>query len=271
MIGDYGIDSEAEARVGDAWCRAGIPISSSRRATTTTPSGEAATIDANIGKYYGDFIGNYRGRLRPGLPDQPLLAVAGQPRLGSGILRLPRYFTLPGNERYYDVDVGLVHLYAVDSDPLRARRRHRDSVQGEWLRGRSRLDVLLRRRVLPPPTVFVRPATGRRSMRWPFATGAPRSSRRARPHLRAGRGRSASPHHRRRRRQRNLLRSGARRRGHEARSRGAARCSRPCARTASRPVLRRQRHRSRHIHVIQTVRAFRRGRPTLRQLFRVGS
>ena len=42
------------------------------------------------------------------------------------------YFTLPGNERYYDVVLGPVHLFMLDSDP-REPDGHRGDAQAAWL------------------------------------------------------------------------------------------------------------------------------------------
>jgi len=43
------------------------------------------------------------------------------------------YFTLPGNERYYDVDYGLVHLFAIDSDSAEPDGTDSSSIQADWL------------------------------------------------------------------------------------------------------------------------------------------
>src|SRR6185295_7904816 len=44
------------------------------------------------------------------------------------------YFTLPGNERYYDFVRGPVHFYALDSDPSEPDGITASSVQANWLR-----------------------------------------------------------------------------------------------------------------------------------------
>src|SRR5262245_42372635 len=59
VVGDYGADTPDEARV------AALVKSWSVDFVITTgdnnyPNGEASTIDQNIGKHYGEFIGNYR-------------------------------------------------------------------------------------------------------------------------------------------------------------------------------------------------------------------
>ena len=49
------------------------------------------------------------------------------------------YFTLPGNERYYDVSLGLVHLYAIDSDSQEPDGMGSTSTQATWLQESSPL------------------------------------------------------------------------------------------------------------------------------------
>jgi hypothetical protein len=44
------------------------------------------------------------------------------------------YFTLPGNERYYDLEWGLVHFFMLDSDPNEPDGRTQDSVQAAWFK-----------------------------------------------------------------------------------------------------------------------------------------
>ena len=46
------------------------------------------------------------------------------------------YFTLPGNERYYDFVWGTVHLFAIDSDSREPDGVGRSSIQAQWLKHR---------------------------------------------------------------------------------------------------------------------------------------
>src|SRR3954470_12598916 len=75
------------------------------------PTGSAATIDANIGQYYQDYIYPYTGGYGGGSPTG---ANRFFPSLGNhdwgdtspnpaGDQPYLDYFTLPGNERYYSV------------------------------------------------------------------------------------------------------------------------------------------------------------------------
>jgi hypothetical protein len=98
------------------------------------PYGEAATIDDNIGRYYHTFIAGYAGRHGCGAAENRFF-----PSLGNHDWYTPGaepyldYFRLPGNERYYDIVRGDVHLFSVDSDPNEPDGVTPDSVQGAWL------------------------------------------------------------------------------------------------------------------------------------------
>jgi hypothetical protein len=98
------------------------------------PLGEASTIDVNIGKHYAQFIGNYRGAYGPGSATNRFWPSPGNHDWDTGTLEpYLNYFTLPGNGRYYDVVVGPVHLFALDSDPREPDGMTEDSVQARWL------------------------------------------------------------------------------------------------------------------------------------------
>lgn len=169
VVGDYGADTPEEGMVAalvKSW-KVDFVVTTG---DNNYPSGEASTIDQNIGKYYGDFIGNYRGRFGPGAGQvNRFWPSPGNHDWVNGIMPYVEYFTLPGNERYYDVDVGLVHLYAVDSDPREPDGVTADSVQGKWLRERLRAskscyDVVFFHH---PPYSSSRHGSSP-SMRWPF-------------------------------------------------------------------------------------------------------
>jgi hypothetical protein len=99
------------------------------------PSGAASTIDANIGQFYHAFISPYGGsygagadinRFFPSLGNHDWAAPGARPYLD--------YFTLPGNERYYDFVWGPVHLFAIDSDSHEPDGNTSTSIQAAWLR-----------------------------------------------------------------------------------------------------------------------------------------
>jgi tartrate-resistant acid phosphatase type 5 len=133
VIGDYGVDAAPAARVARmvaAWS----PDFVITTGDNNYPSGAAATIDANVGKHYARFIGNYRGTYGPGGPVNRFWPSPGNHDWDAGSLApYLDYFTLPGNGRYYDVVIGPIHLYAVDSDPREPDGTAVGSAQARWL------------------------------------------------------------------------------------------------------------------------------------------
>ncbi|MEO8210428.1 MAG: metallophosphoesterase [bacterium] len=97
--------------------------------------GEQSTIDPNIGQYYSQFIypyiGNYGSgdtvnRFFPSLGNHDWDTDSASPYLN--------YFTLPGNERYYDFIKGDIHFFVLDSDPREPDGTDSNSVQALWLK-----------------------------------------------------------------------------------------------------------------------------------------
>ncbi|MEZ6058253.1 MAG: metallophosphoesterase [Planctomycetaceae bacterium] len=83
------------------------------------PKGEAKTIDDNIGKYYSEFIGNYRGQHGKGSLENRFFPVLGNHDWDAPMVRCQpyvEYFTLPGNERYYEFKQGPCHFFMLDTD-----------------------------------------------------------------------------------------------------------------------------------------------------------
>jgi tartrate-resistant acid phosphatase type 5 len=139
VIGDYGLAGPPAADVADlvmGW----QPDFIITTGDNNYPDGAAATIDRNIGQYYADYIYPYYGefprsqtapdynRFFPSLGNHDYYSANAQPYLD--------YFTLPGNERYYDFIWGPVHLFAVNSDFNEPDGVQPDSRQADWLRQR---------------------------------------------------------------------------------------------------------------------------------------
>jgi len=134
VIGDYGNNSKGETSV------ASLVASWEPDLVITTgdnnyPSGSASTIDANIGQYYHQFVYPYTGAYPPGanqnrffpsLGNHDWVATDAQPYLD--------YFTLPGNERYYNFSVGSVEFFAIDSDIREPDGVDSTSTQAVWLK-----------------------------------------------------------------------------------------------------------------------------------------
>lgn len=170
VIGDYGFADTPAAAV------AALVASWNPDFVITTGDnnyfyGEASTIDDNIGQYYHAFIHPYRGRYGPGasvnrffptLGNHDWEALGAQPYLD--------YFTLPGNERYYDVVQGPVHLFALDSDYSEPDGVTEDSIQAAWLQGRLAASTARWKVVYMHHAPYSSGSHGSALwMRWPFA------------------------------------------------------------------------------------------------------
>jgi tartrate-resistant acid phosphatase type 5 len=97
----------------------------------------AAAIDSQVGQYYHDFIYPYTGNF--GLGDtinRFFPALGNHDEEGGGITSFLSYFTLPGNERYYDFVKGRVHFFCINSNPDEPDGVTDSSVQAVWLQSR---------------------------------------------------------------------------------------------------------------------------------------
>ncbi|MCP5081122.1 MAG: tandem-95 repeat protein [Alphaproteobacteria bacterium] len=97
-------------------------------------------IDDNIGQFYADYIGNYQGSYGDGSPVNRFFPALGNHEyhdnsggLNDGIDTYLDYFTLPGNERYYDFEIGPVQFFIVNSNFAEPDGVDANSVQAAWL------------------------------------------------------------------------------------------------------------------------------------------
>lgn len=135
VIGDYGINNADEAAVATL-VKSWNPDFVLTTGDNNYPAGDSATIDQSIGKYYHAYIYPYNGAYGTG-------SVNGNqffPSLGNhdwdsttGANPYLAYFTLPGNERYYEFGRGPVHFFVIDSDPSEPDGTSSTSVQALWL------------------------------------------------------------------------------------------------------------------------------------------
>jgi hypothetical protein len=134
VIGDFGMNNAAEADVAaliDSW----QPEIVVALGDNNYPSGLAETIDDNIGQYFHEYIFPYVGSYGSGATENRFFPILGNHDWNTtvGAQAHLDYFTLPGNERYYEFTWGPVHFFALDSclpepDGIRA-----DSIQATWL------------------------------------------------------------------------------------------------------------------------------------------
>ena len=134
VIGDYGLAGPAAGDVANR-VKSWNPDFIVSLGDNNYASGSADMIDANIGQYYHDYIFPYTGiygagaitnRFFPILGNHDWVAANARPYLD--------YFSLPGNERYYDFVQGPVHFFVLDSDSLEPHGISQTSIQAVWLR-----------------------------------------------------------------------------------------------------------------------------------------
>jgi hypothetical protein len=137
VIGDYGDNSSREAEVAALVHRL-APDFVITTGDNNYPAGEASTIDQNIGQYYSSFIGQYQGAYGEGsLVENRFFPSLGNHDWQTGSVQpYTDYFTLPGNERYYEFSWGSVRLFAIDTDPHEPDGYIKRSIQSTWLRQR---------------------------------------------------------------------------------------------------------------------------------------
>jgi len=132
VIGDYGDDSLAEARVA-ALVNSLSPDLIITAGDNNYPAGSFETVDRNIGKHYGSYIHPYRGAYGGGRssPNRFFPAIGNHdwPPLAH-----VEYFELPGNERYYDFTWGPVHFFALSTYECEPEGVSAGSRQALWLK-----------------------------------------------------------------------------------------------------------------------------------------
>jgi tartrate-resistant acid phosphatase type 5 len=134
VIGDFGSGDPAEAQVA-AQVAGWRPDLVLTVGDNNYPDGAAETIDRNIGRDYGAFIAPYHGAFGPGATENRFFpALGNHDWRTAGARPYLDYFELPGNERYYELARGGVHLFFLDSDPREPDGITRDSAQARWLR-----------------------------------------------------------------------------------------------------------------------------------------
>lgn len=169
-IGDYGIADTPTAEVASL-VRSWKPDLIITQGDNNYPDGAASTIDENIGQFYHEFISPYKGNYGAGASENRFF-----PSLGNHDWETPGaqpyldYFTLPGNERYYDFVRGPVHFFALDSDPREPDGITATSKQGEWLKERLAASTAPWRVVYMHHAPYSSGDHGNdEGMQWPFA------------------------------------------------------------------------------------------------------
>lgn len=150
------------------------------------PDGDASTIDDHIGKLYHNYIYPFHGSIVTPTPNSTPGPATNRfwPTLGNHdwhtlVINNGNvtgayfdYFTLPGNERYYEVVNGPVHFFMVDSDSVEPDGITETSVQGQWLKERLTTSTVPWKLVLFHHAAYSSSSNhgSNRNLQWPFAT-----------------------------------------------------------------------------------------------------
>lgn len=136
VIGDYGDGSGDERNVANL-VKSWSPEFIITVGDNNYPDGASSTIDDNIGQFYRTFIYPYKGSYGSGASINRFFPSLGNHDwVTSGATPYLNYFTLPGNERYYDFVWGTVHFFAIDSDTHEPSGTSSTSTQGTWLKNK---------------------------------------------------------------------------------------------------------------------------------------
>jgi len=136
VIGDFGSGGAHVAEVArliESW----HPEFIATVGDNNYPAGAADTIDGNIGRFFHAYISPYKGSYGYGAKVNRFFPIPGHRDWDTGALQpYLDYFTLPGNERYYDMVQGAVQLFMLDTDEREPDGATVDSIQARWLQKR---------------------------------------------------------------------------------------------------------------------------------------
>ena len=169
VIGDYGFAGQPEADVS-ALVRKWNPDIIITAGDNNYDYGADSTIDKNIGQYYHSFIAPYTGTYGKGdSVNRFFPSLGNHDWRNAGAAAYLKYFTLPGNERYYDFVRGPVHFYALDSDEHEPDGITDSSKQAMWLKAQLKASTSVWNVVYFHHPPFSSGTHGNSpAMQWPF-------------------------------------------------------------------------------------------------------
>ena len=141
VIGDYGAAYAGGPSLSNVQAVANLIKSWNPDFIITTgdnnyPNGEASNIDTNIGQLFHEYIYPYAGTFGSGASSNRFFPCIGNhewPFGVSGLAPYLAYFTLPGNERYYNHRHGPVEFFACVADQQEPDGATPTSTQALWL------------------------------------------------------------------------------------------------------------------------------------------
>ena len=93
------------------------------------------TLDSQVGQYFHNYIFPYLGTYGAGDTINRFFPALGNHELSAnGLTEYLSYFSLPGNERYYDFVKGNVHFFIINSNTNEIDGTDTSSIQAQWLK-----------------------------------------------------------------------------------------------------------------------------------------
>jgi hypothetical protein len=172
IIGDFGCNCTGERDVANLVKSWGVDFIVTT-GDNSYPDASAAHLDKNVGQYYHEFIHPYRGAYGAGSPTgaNRFFPIMGNHDWdGGSSTNYLNYFSLPGNERYYEMRAGPVHIFAVDSDSREPDGISSTSVQAQWLRDRMSASTAAWQIPLVHHPPYSSTGATSTTMRWPYKT-----------------------------------------------------------------------------------------------------
>lgn len=166
-FGDFGVDTVDELNVARLVKRIAPDFIVALGDNNYLKSTE---YDRAIGKYYADFIGQYQGTYGAGSATNRFWPALGNHDWDAMPIDAHyAYFpALPGNKRYYDLRVGRVHIFFIDSDPREPDGVTADSVQAKWLQSALAASDACHKLVAFHHPPYASSGFAGAWMRWPF-------------------------------------------------------------------------------------------------------
>lgn len=125
------------------------------------PNVSSGNYDLSVGRDYHGFISPYYGAYGDGASKNKFWPSAGSEDWGNDgdISAYLAFFALPGERKYYDVCLGLVHLFVIYANDNEPPGLDETSLQAEWLKTKMMLSPATWKIVMLGDTV---------SINWPF-------------------------------------------------------------------------------------------------------
>lgn len=125
-IGDFGTPNSGVVNLVRSWDPSAILIAGPNE----------TNYDAGVGASFHDFLKPYYGAHGDGGDTNKVWPAAGNTDWLDGLAAYRAFFALPNPRRYYEVCIGLVHLFVLDLTTSETDGFDAASVQAQWLRAK---------------------------------------------------------------------------------------------------------------------------------------